>query len=180
MATDSMQHKKFLLTAPDPLMVAAWRDNFSHDPRFEIRQGPALCTDADAWSTASDSHLGMGGGLDRAIIESLPGVYDKAQQILTELYQGFMPVGQAFVIPSGQDVPKWVVLVPTMPYPTPLSSSEPITLAMISLLRVVYRHPAITRVCVPAYGTGVGCITPARAAAAMYHAVVSYDQELFS
>ncbi len=180
MTTNNSPETKFLLTAPDPLMIAAWTDHFSHDSRFEIRQGLALCPDANAWSTASDSRLGMGGGLDRAISRVLPDAYDKAQQILAELYRGFMPVGQAVAIPSGKDVPKWIILVPTMPCPAPLSSPEPITLAMLALLRVAHQHPAIRKVCVPAYGTGVGQIAPEKAAAAMHQAVVIYDHELAS
>ncbi|PSR21009.1 MAG: hypothetical protein C7B43_21570 [Sulfobacillus benefaciens] len=177
---DGLQEKKFLLCAPDPLMVAAWREKFSGDPRFEIHQSTILRPDADVWSSASDSLLGMAGGLDRAIADTLPGVYEKAQQTLRELYQGFMPVGQAVVIPTGKDIPKWLVLVPTMPYPAPLSSSEPITLAMLALLRVVFRHPALTRISVPAYGTGVGRIRPIEAAAAMRKAVIIYDHEVLS
>lgn len=172
------KHKKFVLCAPDPKMVTAWHKYFDSDDRFEINQSTVLRSDVDAWSTASDSHMGMGGGLDRAIAQRLPGIDQIARKFVAELYHGFMPVGQAAVIPSGYSLPSWVILVPTMPYPMVLQSEEPIYLATLALLKVVYQHPRILRVSVPAYGTGVGRIPPDKAAAAMHQAVVTYDQQV--
>ena len=179
MANNSLG-KTFLLCAPDVNMVRAWQGLFEADNRFQICHGTILRPDVDAWSTASDSQLGMGGGLDWAIRQSCPGIHQRAQKVAAELYGGSMPVGQAAAIPSGCPSPRWVILVPTMPYPGPLASAEPIYAAMMALMRASYQHPNVSRISVPAYGTGVGGIAPDKAAAAMYRAVLSYDEQHLS
>jgi O-acetyl-ADP-ribose deacetylase (regulator of RNase III) len=174
---DDTASKVYCLCAPNDAMAQAWEEFFGQDPRFCILPLTVPECSAEAWSTSSDSLLLMGGGLDRALAQRLPDLPARAAFIRNHLYRGFMPVGTAAVIPTGEFQPAWAVLVPTMPNPMALPSSAPIYAAMLALVKTVMAHPAIRRIAVPAYGTGIGNISCYEAARAMRQAVITYDEK---
>lgn len=166
-----------ILVDLDADLVAAWRDVFATqivDGVIEVRQGSLLdvLPEVDAALTAGNSYGQMDGGVDRALAGYWPGVQRSVWAAVADEYHGYLPVGAASVVPTGDEPCRWLVYAPTMRVPMPLSGEMDIAVhnAFWAGLLAIGRHPTantIRRLAAPGFGTGFGRVPPARAARLM-------------
>jgi O-acetyl-ADP-ribose deacetylase (regulator of RNase III) len=99
----------------NPRMVQAWRATFEENPEVQIIQGSMLEQEVDAWVSPTNSKGSMDGGLD-AIIKNHLGakIEARVQKEIGRLHAGFLPVGHATCVPTGTDVPRFLISTPTM------------------------------------------------------------------
>jgi O-acetyl-ADP-ribose deacetylase (regulator of RNase III) len=105
---------------------------------------------------------------------------EQLQTLLHERHHGELPVGQAVVVPTGSSQLPYLVSAPTMRVPSSIARSINVYLAFRAALVAVLTHnehssSSIESLVVPGMGTGVGEVSPARAARQMR---VAYDSIL--
>ena len=106
---------KVTLCDINPKMVAAWRETFEENPEVEIIHGSMLDQKATAWVNPTNSKGSMDGGLDAVIKNYLgAGIQNRVQAAIKEQHHGAMPVGFATCVPSGRDIPRYLISTPTM------------------------------------------------------------------
>lgn len=157
-------------------MVEAWKKlNWPYGT--DIAQGDVFGdTVCGAIVSPANSFGFMGGGLDKVLAERWPDLEERVQKRIAEEYDDELPVGQAFMIDTG-DREGWyghVVVAPTMRVPGELmAGSVNVYLAMRAVHLVVRRFNEASKdmklgsVMVTGLGTGVGGMPPETAALQM-------------
>src|SRR5580765_7990832 len=99
----------------NPKMVAAWRSTFEENPEVEIVQGSMLDQTVSAWVSPTNARGSMDGGLD-AVIKGRLGnkIQTRLQQEIGRQYGGLLPVGHALAVPTGENMPRYLISTPTM------------------------------------------------------------------
>src|SRR5260370_1214996 len=106
---------KVTLVDINPRMVAAWQATFEENPEVEVVQGSMLEQTVDAWVSPTNSKGSMDGGLDAIIKNHLGGkIESQVQKEIGRMHGGFLPVGHATCVPTGLDVPRYLISTPTM------------------------------------------------------------------
>ncbi|MFE5096416.1 macro domain-containing protein [Streptomyces sp. NPDC056638] len=96
-------------------VVTAWRSAFADTPEVEIRRGSLLDVDADAWVSPTNERGRMDGGVDAVVKRYLgAGIQVRVQRAIRDRFGGRLPVGSAVCVPSGADVPRYLISTPTM------------------------------------------------------------------
>jgi O-acetyl-ADP-ribose deacetylase (regulator of RNase III) len=148
--------------------------HFRDQPDVEIVKGDICQVDCDAVVSPANSFGFMDGGLDHALSErfgwSLQGQLQKAiaARPIRELL-----VGEALIVPTGDDRTPWLVSAPTMRVPMRLRQTVNAYLAMKAILAVSLSHdgaPPITSVAIPGLGSGMGALPAEVTAAQMWSA----------
>jgi O-acetyl-ADP-ribose deacetylase (regulator of RNase III) len=147
----------------NPEMVRAWRRAFEGEPEVTVVQGSLLAQPTRAWVSPTNAGGQMNGGVDAAIRAHLGGgLQARVRHEVVDRYGGCMPVGHAICVPTGRDLPAFVVLTPTM-----FGSSEHIdeatdvALACGAALHAIRVHNVegsvpIESVAMPGLGAGTG------------------------
>ena len=165
----------------DPGVVAAWQAVFGHEPSVAISCGNIFEQAADAIVSPANSFGFMDGGIDLVYSRHFGWELEASlKTLLAEQHFGELPVGQAVIVPTGQARIPYLVSAPTMRVPGPIGATANVYLAFRAALIAVYRHNesapgAIRSVLVPGFGTGIGGMSPRRAARQMklaYDAIV--------
>lgn len=154
---------KVILVDINPKVVQAWRTTFEENPEVEIVPGSMLDQQVSAWVTPTNSRGSMDGGLD-LIIKNFLGakIEHRVQQEIGKVYHGLMPVGHATCVPTGANVPRYLISTPTM-----VASSEDVSdtlnvaLACAAAFQAVHmqnaREPgSIRSVALPGLGANTG------------------------
>jgi O-acetyl-ADP-ribose deacetylase (regulator of RNase III) len=86
------------------------------------------------------------------------GSEKKLQQLIKELPEGELLVGQSIVMETGDPVVPYLISAPTMRIPTNFNIDTSVNayLAMTAILIKAKTHPEISSVCIPGLCTGVG------------------------
>lgn len=154
---------KVVLVDVNPKMVKAWQATFEENPEVEIIQGSMLQQTVTAWVSPTNARGSMDGGLDAIIKNYLGAAIEKRVQAeIVRLYHGLLPVGHATCVPSGQDLPRFLISTPTM-----VASSEDVSdtmnvaLACAAAFQAVHmqnaREPgSIRSVALPGLGANTG------------------------
>ncbi|WP_424210613.1 macro domain-containing protein [Streptomyces sp. BI20] len=116
MAINHAQNRlRVVLTDVNEDVVRAWRSAFADTPGVEIRRGSLLDVDVDAWVTPTNARGRMDGGVDALIKRRLgAGIQVRVQRAIRERFGGSLPVGAAVCVPSGAEVPRFLISTPTM------------------------------------------------------------------
>ncbi|WP_405059920.1 macro domain-containing protein [Kribbella sp. NBC_01505] len=164
---------RLLLVDLDAELVSAWEEAFAAEiyaGQVEVRQGSLLdvLPEVDAVVTAGNSYGQMDGGVDRVIAEHWPAIQRAVWAAVADEHHGYLPVGAASVVPTGDDRCRWLVYAPTMRVPMPLSGGLDIAVhdAFWAALVAIGRCPA-KRIAAPGFGTGYGRVPAERAAQLM-------------
>jgi O-acetyl-ADP-ribose deacetylase (regulator of RNase III) len=114
---------KVILVDVNPKMVQAWRATFEENPEVELIQGSMLNQQVSAWVSPTNARGSMDGGLD-AIIKNFLGaaIEHRLQQAIAQSYHGLLPVGYATCVPTGLELPRFLISTPTM-----VASSEDVS-----------------------------------------------------
>lgn len=133
---------RVVLTDVNERVAEAWRAAFADTPGIEIRKGSILDEDVDAWVTPTNSRGRMDGGVDAVIKRYLgAGIQVRVQRAIRERFAGPMPVGSAVCVPSGADVPRYLISTPTMVRSSQnVSATLNVALACAAAFQAVHRQ----------------------------------------
>lgn len=164
-------------------LVGAWSRAFegvadveiSRGDIFSMREGPLpgdapIDVKADAVVSPANSFGFMDGGIDAVYTYVLGDqVQARAQDTIRREYDGELPVGCAFVVPTGRPELPWCVIAPTMRVPEPVPDSVNAYLALRAALIAARRQSIGTLLC-PGLATSVGRMPVDRCARQMRRA----------
>lgn len=158
-----MAEIKIILVDLNPKMVEAWEDSFDENPEVVILNGSMLEQTVDAWVSPTNSQGSMDGGLD-AVIKKHFGqeIENRLKKQIHKNHAGFLPVGEATCITTGQDNPKFLISTPTMSSSSEdISDTMNVALACAAAFQSVHmqnqrEHGSITSVALPGLGTNTG------------------------
>lgn len=154
-----------------------WRKKWAEQKGVKIRAGDICQLQCDAIVSPGNSRGDMGGGLDYLIRDRFGQELEKRlKQEIKNFYGGFLPVGQAVIIPTFDCSIPWFVSVPTMESPREIKGTDNVERAMQAVLRAVNRKDQVKTVAVPGLGTGVGGLSYNEAAEQMYRGFLKYCQ----
>jgi O-acetyl-ADP-ribose deacetylase (regulator of RNase III) len=157
-------------------MVDAWKAAFAEVPGILVSHGDIFEHKADAIVSPANSFGYMDGGIDLLYSRYFGWELEtNLQNLLSEKHYGELPVGQAVVLTTGHKSIPFLVSAPTMRVPTRIGETINIYLAFRAALIAVLAHnanaaPPIGSLLVPGLGTGIGGVTPERAARQMRRA----------
>ncbi len=172
---------RLLLVDLDRDLVDAWRIALADEiaaGAVDVRCGSLLdaLPEVDAVITAGNSYGQMDGGVDRVLSQHWPEVQRAVWGAIADEHHGYLPVGSACVVPTGDSACGWLVYAPTMRVPMPLAGGLEMAVhdAFWAALVAVRRQPGVQVVAAPGFGTGYGRVSPARAAQLMAAAVMMW------
>ncbi|MEM9216477.1 MAG: macro domain-containing protein [Cyanobacteria bacterium P01_F01_bin.150] len=173
---------RLILTAPNPLLFAAFQERFSQfstvsiiGERFEWI--PAF----DCLVSPANSFGMMDGGMDAAITQFFGVTLErKVQERILDDYLGEQPVGTSFVIETGHLKHPFLAHTPTMRVPMSIKDTDVPYTAMWAMLLAIRQHNKanqrkIQSVVCPGLGTGIGQVSFGEAARQM---AIAYDHFL--
>ena len=168
-----------MLVGPHPELVSAWKAAFDpYRSRVKIHLGlfQDLLGTFDALLSPGNSYGQMDAGFDGVISRHFPPIQRAVWDAIADRHNGYMPVGSADVVPTGDALCPWLVYAPTMRVPMRLDGDRDVAVhdAMWAGLLAVSRHNErsptdhrIATLACPGLGTGVGLVPPARSAQLM-------------
>ena len=177
-----MNDLQITLVDLNPRMVRAWRASFEQNAEVAIVQGSMLEQRTDAWVSPTNAGIRMDGGLDAAVKGFLgPQIEAAAQRQMNERFGAALPVGCATCVPTGRDVPRFLVSTPTMRGSSDdVSATMNVALSAVAAIQAVRMHNAslgrmgamtgIATVALPGLGVGTGQVPPEIAADLMWTA----------
>jgi O-acetyl-ADP-ribose deacetylase (regulator of RNase III) len=154
-------------------IVKAWGQAFADVPEVRVSRGDIFEHSADAIVSPANSFGFMDGGIDLLYSRYFGWrLQTDLQALLAEQHYGELPVGQAVVVATGNDVIPFMVSAPTMRVPADISSTVNVYLAFRAALIAVLTHNTraqapIRTLLVPGLGTGIGAVAPTPAARQM-------------
>jgi O-acetyl-ADP-ribose deacetylase (regulator of RNase III) len=160
-------------------MATAWRKTFPAVEGINVVEGDILEGRCDAVVSPANSFGFMDGGIDLAYRRYFGmDLQSRVQAKIRSDFRGELPVGQATVVPTGNEMVPYLVAAPTMRVPDRIGETVNVYLAFRAALLSVLAHnqegrSAINSIRVPAMGTGIGAMPLARAARQMHSAYVS-------
>lgn len=154
---------KVVLIDINPKMIKAWKETFEENPEVEILQGSMLDQKVSAYVSPTNARGSMDGGLD-GVLKSHFGaaIETRVQQKIGQNYHGQLPVGHATVVPTGKDVPKYLISTPTMVGSSDdISDTMNVALACAAAFQAVHiqnnEEPgSVTSVALPGLGANTG------------------------
>jgi O-acetyl-ADP-ribose deacetylase (regulator of RNase III) len=157
-----------LLRDTNPDMVMAWLDRFADAGPWSIGSNNILRQKGDAIVSPANSYGYMDGGIDLAYRNHFGlGIQNRLQLYLKQVHGGCLPIGEAVIIQTMNDLIPLMIVAPTMERPTDVSRTENAYLAMRAVFCRVraYNETArergespIHRILVPGLATGIGCM----------------------
>jgi O-acetyl-ADP-ribose deacetylase (regulator of RNase III) len=170
-------------------MIAAWEAEFANVANVTISRGDIFSEKkgqieakdpidvrADAIISPANSFGFMDGGIDAVYTYVLgPQVQERLLEVLRRDFAGELPVGQALIVETDNDVIPWCISAPTMRVPMGVADTVNAYLAFRGALLAVKQHNAsgktpIRSVLTPGLGTAVGNMPHARCAKQMRRA----------
>ncbi len=147
----------------NPKMIKAWRASFEDNDEVEIIEGSMLEQNVSAWVTPTNSKASMDGGLDGVIKRELGAKIEKTVQAeVKSKFGGTMPVGTATCVPTGADLPRFLISTPTMVGSSDdVSATLNVALACCAAFQVVHMHNSehggqIRSIALPGLGAATG------------------------
>jgi O-acetyl-ADP-ribose deacetylase (regulator of RNase III) len=157
----------------DAGVVHAWEQAFVDVPEVVVSRGDIFQHKADAIVSPANSFGYMDGGIDLLYSRYFGWELEaNLQALLAQQHYGELPVGQAVVLATGHGSIPFLVSAPTMRVPMGIGETVNVYLAFRAALIAVLAHNEhaaipIRSLLVPGLGTGIGEVTPTRAARQM-------------
>ena len=108
----------YLLIDKNPRMISAWQEFFGEEENIKILEGDITNVSCDAIVSPANSFGFMDGGVDYAISMRLGWDFQlDLQQKIKDLPEGELLVGRAMILPTGDEMIKYLVSAPTMRVP---------------------------------------------------------------
>jgi O-acetyl-ADP-ribose deacetylase (regulator of RNase III) len=167
-------------------VVRAWAAAFADTPEVSIVKGSLLTQAVDAWVTPTNSRGRMDGGVDAVVKRYLGGTIErKVQAEIAREYDGLMPVGAATCVPTGADVPRFLISTPTMVRSAEnVSETMNVALACAAAFQAVHiqnlREPdSIGSVALVGLGAATGRVPPRVCANLMWTGYTLFNEHSF-
>lgn len=173
---------KFYLRDRNAELVEKWKEFFGDNPDFEVSQGDIFAgPKADAIVSPANSFGFMDGGIDAVYIEKFhPQLEFRLRERIQKHFYGELIVGQATIIPTGDNDFRYLISAPTMRVPGVIKNTVNAYLAFRAVLIAIKKHnvaantePHIESVLCPGLGTAVGQLPYFTCAKQMYEAYKS-------
>jgi O-acetyl-ADP-ribose deacetylase (regulator of RNase III) len=155
-----------MLRDTNPYMVLAWLEAFTDKGPWSIGSNNILRQKADAIVSPANSYGFMDGGIDLAYRNHFGfGLQTRLQRLLEVKWNGFLPIGEAVVISTNNNLIPHMVAAPTMERPRDVSKTQNALLATRAALRAVRQYnrwahengtAEIHRILFPGMATGIG------------------------
>lgn len=158
----------------DKDLGAAWTRSFAGQKNVNIVEADICAATVDAIVSPANSFGFMDAGLDLQLSERFGWDLQKELQkkIQARPIRELL-VGDAIVVPTGDDKIPWLISAPTMRVPMHLRQAVNAYLSMKAILSAALNHsesPKIETVAIPGLGTGNGCLPADVAAEQMFQA----------
>lgn len=152
----------------DADVVAAWRTHFAPYPEVDVQLGDILQVAENTIVSPANGYGNMDGGIDALYTERFgPRPQREIQQQIAQLADGYLRVGKALLVRTGDPRIPYMISAPTMVFPEQVPASN-CFFAMSAILRTASRHPdLVTDVYCPGLATGTGEVPPDDAAREM-------------
>jgi O-acetyl-ADP-ribose deacetylase (regulator of RNase III) len=154
---------KVLLVDVNPKMVRAWQTTLEENPEVDVVLGSMLDQYVSAWVSPTNAQGNMDGGLDAVIKKHFgPPIEAKVKGEIARRHGGFLPVGHAVCVPTGAEVPRYLISTPTMVASSQdISDTLNVALACAAAFQAVHmqnaREPGSVRsVALPGLGANTG------------------------
>lgn len=154
---------RILLVDVNPKMVKAWRATFEEEPGVEVVQGSMLDQRVDAWVTPTNAKASMDGGLDGVLKQHFgPGIEKRVQAEVARAFGGHLRVGHATCVPTGHDMPSYLISTPTMTRSSQdISDTLNVALACAAAFQAIHIQNAripgsVNSVALPGLGANTG------------------------
>lgn len=154
---------RVMLVDVNAKMTKAWRATFEENAEVDVVDGSMLDQQVSAWVSPTNARGSMDGGLDLVIKRHLgPQIETKVQQEIKQRFGGFLPVGHAVCVGTGQSMPPFLISTPTMVQSSEdVSDTLNVALACAAAFQMVHmqnaRQPgSIRSVAMPGLGANTG------------------------
>lgn len=172
---------QLVLRDTNPHVVLAWTQVFGGAEDVTFGVGDLLRAGVDAVVSPANSFGYMDGGIDLHYRHHFGlKIEARVQAKINRDHGGELPVGEAFVVPTGDSAIRRLVVAPTMYTPRNIQNTDNVERAMLAALRAAAAidNPPIARLGTPGMGTGVGRLHPEDAAEQMFAAWSRWRGEL--
>jgi O-acetyl-ADP-ribose deacetylase (regulator of RNase III) len=174
---------KLILTAPNPSLFAAFKEQFAQFPDVEIIGDRfEWIPSFDCLVSPANSFGMMDAGMDAAITQFFGLALERRvkAQILEDCL-GEQPVGTSLIVKTAHPKHPFLAHTPTMRVPMSLKGTDVPYVAMWAMLLAIRQHnktnqQKISSVVCPGLGTGIGQVPYAEAARQM---AIAYDHFLY-
>jgi O-acetyl-ADP-ribose deacetylase (regulator of RNase III) len=155
----------------NPLLVKAWIRSFSAFPEVNIIEGDILSHAKNTLVSPANSYGDMGGGVD-LVYRNYFGheIERKVQKQIQLTDKNYLPVGQSLLVETDNLRFPYLIVVPTMFLPEPTTDKNCYMAMQALLLQIQQQGEKLSEVFCPGFGTGIGRISPERAANTMAQA----------
>ncbi|RJQ77376.1 phage tail protein [Pseudonocardiaceae bacterium YIM PH 21723] len=165
-----LDRPELVLCAVDELLADCWREVAEKRQGIRPHRGSVFDLEVDAVVSPANSFGWMRGGIDAQYSRVFPQVEQNVRSAVLTFHGGELPVGEAIVVPTGVEEPRWLISAPTMRDPGEQLPADTINpyLAARAVLRL-WREgrtpsgplPDVVRsIAMPGLGTGVGGVDP--------------------
>ncbi|ABK44497.1 Appr-1-p processing domain protein [Magnetococcus marinus MC-1] len=143
--------------------------------------GDLLSVASNTVVSPANSYGYMDGGIDAEYVNFFgQGLQTKVQEGISRREEGFLPVGAAMFVKTGNALIPNMIVAPTMMQPGGVPPSN-VFYAMSAILNMAMKkQKEITHLYVPGLGTGVGLVQPEIAAQEMFMAYEKFVGRVFS
>lgn len=171
----------------NPKMTKAWRATFEENPEVDVIDGSMLDQQVSAWVSPTNSKGSMDGGLDLVVKKHLgSGIESSVQKEIRTRYGGSLPIGHAVAVPTGRNMPAYLISTPTMVGSSDdVSDTLNVALACAAAFQMVHmqnsRQPgSIRSVALPGLGAQTGRVPVEICADLMWTAYSMFREHEFS
>ncbi|MEL7230969.1 MAG: macro domain-containing protein [Pseudomonadota bacterium] len=186
---------KFILSAVEPELFNAFRTVASALHDVDAIQGSILDIDCDAIVSPANSFGFMDGGIDAVYMRHFgSSIQTKVRERILYDFAGELLVGQATIVETGQERPKYLIAAPTMRIPQILGSETvnpylatraTIILANSGVLPTNLEQQGrpirdvVQSIAIPGLGTGIGRVPAQICAHQIKQAIVDFRDGAF-
>jgi O-acetyl-ADP-ribose deacetylase (regulator of RNase III) len=152
-------------------LIDAWAEEFKECANVYIQSGNILDLAENTIVSPANGYGFMDGGLDRQYTDFF-GLrpQEEVQKRISQRTEGYLPVGSAIFVKTGNKKIPYMISAPTMIGPGPVGK-ENCFFAMSALLKEADRHSKyITKIFCPGLATGIGHVAPEDSAIEMANA----------
>lgn len=149
-------------------VAAALSSAFAAFPEVSVSCGDILEIAEICVVSPANGYGYMDGGVDAAYRRYFgSALEDRVRSLIAARPEGYLPVGANLVVGTGDSKIPFMIIAPTMLMPEGINALHAAR-AMHAVLRAQATHSSVlTSIFCPGLATGVGCVPPDEAAAAM-------------
>ena len=193
---------RVVLFSTDGRMIEAWTKEFEGVEEVEIFQCELEDVPAsDCLVVEGNSFAIMDGEFDIELRLQFPDAQQNVAEVVGSAYYGEIPVGQSVLVPTGDEVFRWLAYTPTVRFPRSITAESVYDAMRVTLLAIKQRNmenlegqaiadelgeeyddDIIEVVAIPGFGidSGVGAFKAAHMMRLAYESVFEREEQAFT